>query len=295
MSNNKQSFIFRCRSLQFVLALVCISSISCFATMDVMVEDTEGYWGNAETRPFKEVVEGNEALTEKDKAFLSGVEEQRVTERSYLRLLGGQPKEKLNGVQNKSSPPFDTLLTANASESHKISTLLIAAGHIWEHWAVELELLLTKTFNFTANPLVIDPATRDSLSATGSIKQYALTVNGSYIIPRWVSFYPKRLQIHLDAGLGGAVKTGSLTTVDNMTGFTLGTSSTRTITPVGMLGCGARYQVTTNFLVDIAYRFYETGKTRWKNVQIGPFEQSLQFQSNKMMVSGFFVGATYQV
>lgn len=273
----------------FTLLCACLFCSSSFAVFDVLEEDTEGYYGNAEIRPFKDVIDGQETLTSRDRAFLNSVEETRVTERNFVRVLVGRPRVKMLNITNKSSVPNDIYQVAKPTITDNIPVLLLAGGHVWEMWGLELELFLSKKLHYDAAPFLVSRT--ESFSAT--IQQYALLLNGQFILPRWVSFYPRRLQLHLDAGGGPVVKSTNATSM-TATGTVVATNSKRNLALVGMLGAGARYQVAPHLLVEFAYRYFNLGKTKFGNIQVGATENMI-FQSNQTRSTGLFVGLMYQV
>lgn len=303
MPNNKRRIFFSSRGALLAPLFFGLVSTPIWATFDVMDEDTEGYYGNAQIRPFKDAVDNTDDLSAKDRAFLNSVEETRVTERWYARILVGQPQVKLKSISNKSSPPNDVYQVAYPEATDTLYQFSFAGGHIWEHWGLEIELYFPKTLNYFANPFL---AGRTE-SASAKIKQAALLFNAQYVIPRWFSFYPRKLQVHLDAGFGPALTTTNMSTVD-ATGVQTDSSSVRTVNAAGMLGVGARYQIVPSLLVDLDYRFYDLGKSNFGPLNIGPGNtppcptnspncqlQNMKFQSTQIRSSGLFVGATYQV
>lgn len=302
MFHNKQKKILSHILIGF---LACVGMTPCLATIDVMSEDTEGYYGNAEIRPFRDIIDNTDELTPCDKEFLEGVVVTRVTERTYFRAMVGKPTLRLSGVENKSSPPADVIAVASPSLSDKKYGLLLAAGHVWEHWAIEGEFYASKKLTLNANPLIpnfpnfITPALPfGPQSASANINLYALFLNLVYILPRWFDICPLKLQIHLDAGVGGSLKTANLTITDRF-GFTTSTNSKQSWSVAGLLGAGLRYQMTPHFLVDFAYRYMNLGRVRYGPIQVGPpllpeFQAPMKFQTNQVTVSGFFIGFTYQ-
>lgn len=291
--------------LSFVALLSFVYS-TCYATLDIMDEEDEGYYGNANIRPFKDIREGADTLTPRDRAYLQSVEETRVTERWYMRALIGHPRVRLTGMSNKSSPnssvpSSDTYVVGTPDSRDNIYQLLLAGGKVWEHWGIEGELLLSKKLNYSSTPFLVPSieAAPGIESMTADISVYALFINAQYIIPRWVSFYPKRLQIHLDAGVGPTIKSTNVNTYD-AAGLPTDTNSTRTFSVAGMLGVGARYQLAEHFLVDVSYRYYDLGKTKIDPIQVGSStvsqqQRNMMFQADKMRSSGMFIGLTFQV
>ncbi len=271
----------------FTLALAFISGYSApsFATFDVMDEDVEGgYYGSGVTRPFRNAVEGTEVLSAEDQAFLQSVQRTRITERWYMRVLVGHPRVKLNKIDNNSTYPLDALQIALPNYTDNLYQIGFAGGKVWENWGVEMEALLSKKLKYYANPMFVGGVG----AASADITSYALLFNVQYIIPHWISLYPRRLQIHLDAGAGVALNNTNTTAYDAFGGPVESASAHQT--PVaGMLGIGARYQITPSVLFDLTYRFVSWGKTKY-----GPV-LGLQFQSNELTSTGLFVGMTYQV
>ena len=267
------------------LAVICGYSAPSFATFDVMDEDVEGgYYGNGVTRPFRNATEGTETLTAEDQAFLNSVQRTRITERWYLRFLVGHPRVKLNKINNNSSYPFDTLQIALPNFTDNLYQLGLAGGKVWENWGVEMEALFSKKLKYYANPMYVGVPG----SASAELTSYALLFNVQYIIPHYISLYPRRLQIHLDAGAGVALNNTNSTAYD-ATGAPVESASARQTPAAGMLGIGARYQIVPSVLFDLTYRFVSWGKTKY-----GPV-LGLQFQSNELTSTGLWAGLTYQI
>lgn len=261
------------------------------------MDEEDDYYGNAETCPFKNAVEGTEALTASDKAFLNAVESTRVNNRWYVRFFIGKPQVKLQELQNNSTGDFAGFEMGSDSLKDNLLSGSIATGYVWEQWAAEIELYGTKKFNFTLAPVyqgVTAPLT--PVNAQGDIQQAALFINVQYIIPRLFEWYPTRLLIHLDGGGGGALKQTNIN-LSGPTGTSFQSGSERTFAAAGNLGVGARYQITPHILVDVAYRYFFLGKTNF-----GPAlgnaatsnNPSVQFKSQKFTTNGFFIGAAYQ-
>uniref|UniRef100_A0A0Q9YNA6 Outer membrane protein beta-barrel domain-containing protein n=1 Tax=Candidatus Berkiella aquae TaxID=295108 RepID=A0A0Q9YNA6_9GAMM len=274
-------------SLTAVLALALMAgfSTSCLATFDVMDEDIEGgYYGNGYTRPFRNAIEGTETLSAEDLAFMQSVQYTRITERWYLRALVGHPRVKLNKIVNNSTYPLDAYQVALPNFTDNLYQLGLAGGKIWGNWGAEIELLISKKLKYYANPLF----TTIPNAANAEINTYALLFNVQYIIPHWISLYPRRLQIHLDAGLGVGLNTTN-TTVYDLNGAPIESASGRQTPVAGMLGIGARYQITPCILFDLTYRFISWGKTKY-----GPI-LGYQLKSDELTSTGLFVGLTYQI
>jgi len=269
----------------FALALAFGYSTSSFATFDVMDQDVEGgYYGNGVTRPFKNATEGTESLSAEDQAFLSSVQRTRITERWYLRVLVGRPRVKLNKINNNSSYPLDSLQVALPNFTDNLYQIGFAGGKVWENWGVEMEALFAKRLKYYSNPMF----TTLPGAASAELTSYALLFNVQYIIPHFISLYPRRLQLHLDAGTGIALNTTNTTSYD-ATGGPVESASARQTPIAGMLGMGGRYQIVPSLLFDMTYRFVSWGKTKY-----GPVA-GLQFQSNELTSTGLFVGLTYQI
>lgn len=284
------------------LLLLSAFSSSLFASFDIFDEESEGYYGSGQTRPFKDAVEGTDDISAKDRAFLDSVEETRVTDRWFMRIMVGKSKLSLNNLTNDSSWALNNFQLSVGSVKDNTYQLLIAGGHIWQQWALEMEVLISKRFSYFTNPVLVgsDPALVGltpggtySTNASVTFNQMALFVNAEYIIPRWFSFYPRRLQVHLDAGVGGALIVSNATGNSNIPtnpniAPTAQSTSTQSWSAAGMLGAGARYQVSPCVLLGVAYRYYNFGKTK-----IGPVQQ-IKWQSNQLQSTGFFIDATYQ-
>lgn len=289
MSNNKH--------FGFSLATFltgCFMSLSAVTAQAEVCGSPEydDYYGNSRTCPFKNAVEGTEALTAQDQAFLSSVNETRVIDRWYMRLLVGKPKVKIDDISNNSNGTLAGFPPTQTSFTQDLYQLLLAGGHVWQQWGVELELFFSKRFSFTENPVFTGaPATAYQsgipIQVEAELNQFAAFVNVQYIIPRLVSWYPSRLQVHLNAGAGGALKTTSVSAF-GLTGTPYESNSGRTLSGAGNLGFGARYQITPNILVDFDYRYIYVGKATF-----GPV-MGAQFKTDKIRSNDFFFGATYQ-
>lgn len=290
MLNIKQGFL--------VFLLLSVITSTSFASFDIFDEDSEGYYGSGQTRPFKDAIENTDALTPYDRAFLESVDETRITERTYGRVLVGKSKVSLNNLTNSSSSFLDSYSLSTQSVGDNLYELVIDIGHIWEQWAFEVEFFFSKKLNYTTNPLLIgsSPVIGPTYSTIAEVELqvYALLVNVEYVIPRLISFYPRRLQIHLDAGAGMAMLISNVTgTVNTVAGNAVITpaienTSARKYPAVGMLGVGARYQVSPHFLTGVTYRYYNMGKSSY-----GPV-QNVLWQSNQLRYSGFYIDITYQ-
>lgn len=282
--------------------ILCLISFQTLAQIEIIAEDE--YFSNGEIRPFKDAIEGTESIRPEELAYLNAVDVTRTINRWYFRIFFGNPRVKLEEIGNKSPDVFMGLEPGETDVTKYLYTLTFAGGKIWNQWALELELYFMKEMKFNIDPPFIGVAGTSEVK----INQAAAFVNVQYIIPRLFSWYPKRLQIHLDGGIGGALKQGDLTvTVFDITPNTpsMGTSSgsTRTVAPAANLGVGFRYQMTASWLFDLAYRYFFFGKT-----EIGPavvavtdpvtFETTyatVEYESNKTQVNGFFIGAVYQI
>ncbi len=283
MYHNKQKNRSSNAHLGLLCIFLCLVTKNVWASFDVVGEDTDSYYGNGETRIFKDAVEGTDTLSPQDSNYLNAVETTRVTQRGYMRLLLGKPRVKMSDFTVFSNNPAIAAPPISASVQSDLYQLLLAGGYRWENWAAEMELLFSKKLNQTLNPIAVGVP----FQATFKLNQFAAFFNLQYIIPHWFSFYPSRLQIHLDAGVGPALKNTS-TSVFALNGTPVQSQSNRTISGAGNLGVGFRYQVTASFLVDVAYRYFYLGK-----VTFGPV-QSLNLQSKKLQSAGLFIGATYQ-
>jgi hypothetical protein len=295
---------FMSNSKQWVLPLFLLSAFTStsFASFDIYDEDSDGYYGSGQTRPFKDAIESTEPLTAYDRAFLESVDETRITERTYGRVLVGKSKVTLNNLTNNSSQFLDTYVLSTGSVGDNLYQLAIDIGHIWEQWAFELEFLFSKQLSYTTNPLLvgISPVIGTySTVAQVELNAYALLANIEYIIPRFISFYPSRLQIHLDAGAGAVMLISNVTGTVNAGNIDPGggpstilplveNTSTRKYPAIGMLGIGARYQISPHFLTGVTYRYYNMGKSSY-----GPV-QNVVWQSNQLRYSGFYLDLTYQ-
>lgn len=307
MLNNKKKFLAKKLKLGLVLCFI-VSSWSAQAAIDVIDgNDSDTFYGNARTRQFDDVVEGNDTISNEERSFLSAVQATRITDRWYGRFLIGHPKVKLVDLQNNSSYPNDFWAVAFPTYSDNLYQYLFAGGHLWQNWGVELELLFSRQLNYYAMPFLVGRI--DQVNAT--VKQFAALINVQYVIPRWFSFYPQRMQIHLDAGAGPAFKSTNMNAVSFFQAVQTDSASESTLAAAGMLGVGIRYQVSPSFLVDLNYRFYDLGKANFGPITLPPNPgcpppppppedplcalPNMKFQSENFRQSGFYIGATYQV
>lgn len=264
-----------------------------FAAFEIFEEDSEGYYGSAQTRPFKDAIDNTDELSSADLAFLDSVEITRVTERWYGRLMVGKAKVNVLNFSNNSSAFLDTYQLSTGSVTDNVYQLLIAGGKIWEQWAFELEALFSKKISYFTEPVLIGVSPVIGPYVTNADVQlyiYVLTANVQYIIPRLFSFYPQRLQIHLDAGAGAALLNACVTgtTTDPRITPAWQSSSSPSFPAVGMLGVGARYQISPHFLTGVTYRYYAMGKSSY-----GPV-QNIKWQSDQLRSTGFYIDVTYQ-
>lgn len=277
------------RLVSLLLCLACALPSVSSASFDVFDDDVEGYYGNAETRRFKDDVEGTDALSARDRAFLDSVAVNRITQRWYVRALIGNSKTKMDGVSNNSSMPYDTAVLSGGSVTNNLIQFLVAGGYLWEHWAIEGELFFSKKFDYDqVISNIADTTPGTIIAAQSEINQIGLLINLQYVIPRYFDFYPQHLQLHVDAGVGPIVKSTDTKTF-NLDGSPRQSGSAQTLAWMGKLSAGGRYQVTTHFLVDVVYLYLFLGKTSF-----GPVE-SIKFQSTKTQSNAFFFGLTYQV
>jgi opacity protein-like surface antigen len=253
------------------------------------MDEDDDYYGLAETCPFKNSVEGTEGLTPADQAFLNAVEATRIINRWYMRVFIGKPKLKLNNFSNTSLNDFNGLQVSSTSAKQNLFEATLAGGYFWEQWALEFELWFSKRLNFTLNPVY----TGVPVNLTGNMNEVAAFFNVQYVVPRLFSWYPRRLQIHFDAGVGPALKMSSIN-LFTTAGTPLQRGSTRTITAAANLGLGARYQISPHWLVDVAYRIFFLGKTNFGPATAVTPTQVVQFQAQTVQSSGFFIGAMYQ-
>ncbi|MBS0290860.1 MAG: outer membrane beta-barrel protein [Proteobacteria bacterium] len=289
MFNNKhRNLYFHHFILLLCLAFLFIQSPTLLAVCGL--DEDDDYYGNAETCPFKNAVEGTEELTPKDIAFLNAVNATRIINRWYMRFFIGQPKVKLSELENEAVGAFNGITMPVTSVSENLLQATLAGGYFWEQWALELELYFSKELDFTLSPVYTDVP----ISAATTLNQAAAFVNVQYVIPRLFSWYPRRLQIHFDAGLGAALKMANLSLSSAINGTPFQSSSTRTFTGAANLGIGARYQITAHILVDVAYRYFFMGKTNFGPADVVSPMFDVQFTSEKLQSNGWFIGAVYQ-
>lgn len=284
MFNNKQRKPIYLHAISLIMLLICLSSTLAHAVCGMDEEDD--YYGNAETCPFKSAVEGTEGLNPSDIAFLNAVNATRIINRWYMRLMVGKPKLRLTNFENESSGIFANQAISEAGINQTLTQVTLAGGYFWETWAMEFEILFSKRFNGS----LTENFGGTPITASVELNQVAAFINAQYVIPRLFSWYPRRLQVHLDAGVGGALKsTNSTLTIGAISPIS---GSTRNISAAANLGLGARYQVTANVLVDVAYRYFFLGKTTFGPIASGGNE--LQISAKTTQTNGFFAGAVYQ-
>jgi opacity protein-like surface antigen len=289
MFNNKQQNKKNVRP--YVMGLLMLFTTSmCVASIDVMDEDQEGYFGEATVPTFRNAVDGTDEINARDRAFLEGVEETRTAQRWYARFLIGRAKVRLSEVVNQSSGIASSVAINTPSATNTLFEYFLAGGYMWEHWAAEMELFIAKPFNYNPNSTFGGVST----DSTAKVRQFALFINLQYILPRWFDFYPRRLQLHIDAGIGGALKITDIDSTPIMSGQETSTS-TRLFNVVGNLGLGARYQLTPSFLIDIVYRYLDVGKTSFGPIVVTADGGEAVFESQNLRSNGFFVGLTYQI
>lgn len=267
----------------FLLLLISAPTLANFT-----IYDDEEYFGNAQTPPFQDAVAGTEAIKPEELAYLNAVDITRVINRWYVRFFFGNPRMKLNDIGNTSATPIATGLTPGVNEVTKyLYNWSFAGGKVWQQWVLEFELLFMKELDFTISPSYFTVP----LNSQVKINQASAFINVQYIIPRYFSWYPKRLQVHLDGGLGAALKMTDIS-LFGMDGTPFQSGSRRTLQPAANLGLGARYQLTANVLFDVSYRYFFFGKT-----DIGPANfnvEQVEYQASKFQANGFFLGLFYQ-
>ena len=277
----------------FTFILLSVLTQNIYASFEIFDEDSEGYYGSAQTRPFSDAVDNTESLSSADLAFLDSVEVTRITERWYGRVMVGKAKVNVTNFENNSSSFLNTFQLSTGSLNDNVYQLLVAGGKIWEQWAFELEFLFSKKISYFTDPVLVGVSPNIGpyvTNASVQLYQYVLTAKAQYIIPRLVSFYPTRLQIHLDAGAGAALLNSNVTGQTTQANITPTNQSTSTPSypAVGMLGAGARYQISPHFLTGVTYRYYGIGKSKY-----GPV-QNIKWQSSQLHSSGFYIDVTYQ-
>ncbi len=292
MFNNKQRKPIFLRCLQLMLLLLCFSSSISHALVWGIDQDDDDYYGNSETEPFKEAIDGTEALSPSDVAFLNAVNATRIINRWYMRLMIGKPKIKLDDIQNDSVGTFNGLSTFTPAFNQSLVQVTLAGGYFWEQWAAEFEILFSKRFDFTFAPVFLS-TTLPVPQVQVELNQVAAFINLQYVLPRLFSWYPRRLQIHFDAGIGPSLKMANVSTY-SITGVAYQSGSKRTLTAGANLGLGARYQVTANVLVDVAYRYFFLGKAEFGPALAANAAQDVAFSAKTVQSNGFFAGAVYQ-
>lgn len=262
------------------------------AAFQIQGPEEEYHHGRATNESFRRAVESEEPLDANDMSFLSNVEEKRTTNRSYYRLQLARPEAKIKDVSNNT--PGITGTVANTSVEDDVFTVSLGWGYKWIKWATELELVVAESFGYQTSPILVVTAipagftpSPNQIQLRSSVKHFALFWNWQYEIPTFFDFIPKSIHPYAQAGFGLGYKT-----VDDST-FTLGNQRRQTDTSrsgdlAGNLGLGVMYQVTGNFLIDIAYRYMQMGE-----FEFGPIE-GFKLEANDLKTRGFFVGFVYQ-
>ncbi len=292
MFNNKQRKSLCLRALQLMMILFAFSYATLTHALS-SVDVDEDYYGNAGTYPFKNAIEGTESLNPEDVAFLNAVNATRIINRWYMRLMVGKPKLRLDEIENDSVGTFNGMPIFTPAINENLTQVTLAGGYFWEQWAAEFEILFSKRFDFSIAPTFVAPPTAPNVITQVELNQIAAFFNAQYVLPRLFSWYPRRLQIHFDAGVGGALKMANVSTF-SLTNAPYQSGSTRTLTAAANLGLGARYQVTANVLVDVAYRYFFLGKTEFGPALAANAAQDVQFTAKTTQSNGFFAGAVYQ-
>ncbi len=271
----------------------CLISTSVFAGFDIQDEDEIDYYGNAEFGDFKDAVVGTENITPNERAYLDSVERTSLINRGFVRFLVGRPRIKMSEIQNTTSAGVATAVPITQSNINENEyEFFLIGGYRWEVWSLDFEIFVPTELSYNANPLFATnvlpnpPFKNSNIIWNAKIQQFAALINLEMIIPRFFDFYPKRLQIHLDAGAGASFKTTNSSTY-NLDSTPRQTNSQRTISTMGLLAVGARYQIYSGFLVDVDYRYLALGKTNFGTIE------GVELESNKMTSAGFFLGATY--
>lgn len=254
------------RIMNRVMIALWVCAFPAWASFDVMEDDwDESQYGYAQTRPFRQALEGNGVLTPRDRSFLTGLQETRITDRSYVRLLVGDPKVRLDSLN---------------SNRYAIA---LALGTVSERWGFEGEVFVPKGMRETG---IVFP---DGTVADRNVRIYSAFFNVYYIFSQWFEWQPSAFQPYLAAGIGAAYKSVDWS---NVVGFALeGNTSTHSAKVKDLLSwllaVGFRYQVTPCVLFDCQYRLMHLGKVRWiRKAQIIP--------ASSLRAGGLFVGLSYQ-
>ncbi len=210
MFNSKPKTSFTKRLAGLTLALLSVVSAPLFASFGVLEESDIDYYGNATIPPFRDAVEGTESLNARERAFLNSLDQARIINRWYVRFLIGNARLQLKEIETTYAlTPFSPQgFTPVTNTDTDLLTGLLAWGKLWDSWAVEAEILISRRLQENFNPIA--PGVPIALYL--DINTYALFFNVQYILPHVVSFYPTRLQIHFDAGFGPVYKTTDLET-----------------------------------------------------------------------------------
>lgn len=277
------------RYISLGLALCALSPISSFAAFDVMEEDAN--YGNAQNQTFQRAIDNTEPLDAEDRVFLSRVEEKRVGNRSYLKAQIGRPRSQLLRVSNETIGVPGQPAVRDVDED--VFHIMLGIGYKWVRFAVELELLISETFDYATNPALSNPVFfpppgGTAIQLSSDVKPWAVFANLEYEIPRFFDFIPTTFHPYVNIGVGTSVKTTNASTA-SIGGAARQIKSERSNDFAWHFGLGTKYQITGNLLIDFAYRWMALG-----DVKFGPIE-GITLRATDLDTNGFYLGLTYQL
>lgn len=258
-----------------ILSFACFSA---YAGFEVQEGDPHIEYGNAQNETFRRAVEYEESLDANDRSFLASVEQQAVTNRWYWKALLARPKAQIEDVRVEfTGSPTVTL----PGDEDEVFQFIIGFGHKWNRWAAEMELLISESLTYRLQQIY-------NIQAKANIKNWVLFLNTEYEIPTFFDFIPNRFHPYINAGVGVSVKTVD-TQAFNAVGQATNLYSERSNTFAWHAGLGSKFQVTSNILVDIAYRWMQFGEADFANIN------GVSIKATDLVSRGFYLGITYQL
>ncbi len=263
----------------FVCMIATMIGAPAMAAFEVINEPNVEY-GNAQNEVFRKAVEFEDSLDSTDRAFLSTVEQKRVSNRWYYEAQIGRPEIRVKDVMNETTGM--TGQPANRSTEDDLFLFVIGWGYKWNRFATELELVISESVDYRSNPIL----TGQTIQVDADIQNVTLFWNFEYEIPTFFDFIPSRVHPYVNVGFGPSFKT-----VDTRS-LSLGnqarqTTSERSTDFAYNLSAGVKFQLTANILVGGGYRYMNMGEA-----DIGPIE-GIKLSADEYTARGFFVGLTY--
>ncbi len=279
------------QSIPMVCLGLGLSFFSSYANAAFEVIDEPSY-GNAQNETFRRAIDNTEPLDSSDRTFLSRVDQKRVGQRSYWKAQIARPTTKLKMVTNETTGVPGQPATRNTNED--TFHVALGLGYKWIRWAVELEFLISETFDYRTNPALVNPVFvppgvgATAIQLKGVVKPWAFFGNIEYEVPTFFDFVPTSFHPYVNLGIGTAVKTTDSQT-STLGGAARQIKSSRSNDFAWHFGLGLKYQVTGNLLLDFAYRWMALG-----DVKFGQIE-GLTLKARDLDTNGFYLGLTYQV